>query len=108
DRQRLFAGRAGDRPVDVGEAAPALLIPGPDLGRDVFGGVGHAASFLKMWWPRASDLGGARPFGQSESVGDGLQRHTGEVRPSTAGESWRRWIVAPSERPDRQAPIVRL
>jgi hypothetical protein len=46
DRQFLLAGRAGDRPVDVGEPAPAGLVPGPDLGRDVLGCVAHASNIL--------------------------------------------------------------
>src|SRR5581483_5935927 len=31
DRQLLVMGRAGNRPVDGGEAAAALLVPGPDF-----------------------------------------------------------------------------
>ena len=40
--QRLVVGRAGDRPVDVGETTAVLPIPGPHLGRDVLGGLHHA------------------------------------------------------------------
>ena len=39
-RQVLLVGRTGDRPVDLGEAAAALGVPLPDLGRGV-GGVVH-------------------------------------------------------------------
>ena len=35
DRQLLVVGRAGDRAVDVGEAAAVLLVPGPDRRRGV-------------------------------------------------------------------------
>ena len=41
DRQRLFVGGTGDGAIDGGEPAPALLVPGPDLGRGIFGRVGH-------------------------------------------------------------------
>ena len=41
DRQLLLMRGAGDRAVDVGEVAAARLVPGPDLRRRVFFGVGH-------------------------------------------------------------------
>ena len=37
-RQLLLRRRPGDRPVDVGEAMLGVPVPGPDLGRGVFGG----------------------------------------------------------------------
>src|SRR3546814_9327649 len=40
DRQFPVMGRPGDRPVDVGEGAPAFLVPGPDPRRNI-GCVGH-------------------------------------------------------------------
>ena len=45
DRQVLVMGRAGDRPVDVGELAAAGLVPGPDLGRSI-GGIAHGEFLL--------------------------------------------------------------
>src|SRR3546814_4927455 len=36
-------GRAGDRPIDVGEGAAARLLPGPDLGWDILGAIAHDA-----------------------------------------------------------------
>src|SRR6186713_1334891 len=40
DRQFGLMRGAGDRAVDAGKAPAALLIPGPDFWRDVFGGIG--------------------------------------------------------------------
>src|SRR5262249_50692180 len=44
DRQFLFVLCAGGRAVDVGEAAhrAVRLVPGPDLRRRVYGGIGHS------------------------------------------------------------------
>src|SRR3546814_1715803 len=41
DGQLLVVGRAGDRPVYACEPTTAGLVPGPDLRRRVFGGIGH-------------------------------------------------------------------
>ena len=59
DRQLLVVRRAGDRAVDVGEAAAVGLVPGPDLGRDIIGGVGHPGALLTVLWhgPRGRGAG---------------------------------------------------
>ncbi len=45
DRQVLVVGRPGDRPVDIGEPAAIVLVPGPDLGRGIFGRRGGFGRF---------------------------------------------------------------
>ena len=60
DRQFLLMRRAGDRPVDVGETAAVVLVPGPDLGRRVFGCISHEGELPALGCdaPRCGEGGG--------------------------------------------------
>ena len=46
-RQNLVVRGTGNGPIDVGELAAVGLIPGPDAGRGVVGGVCHASQCMQ-------------------------------------------------------------
>src|SRR3546814_7537044 len=56
----FLVGGAGDRSIDVGKGAAAGLLPGPDLGWDIFDAVAHDAFSGDSLTPQAGKFDGTR------------------------------------------------